>query len=671
QTTGIYQCRVEVKSLDGANVGNGKTVVMKSISPQDIWLTGIGGTVPKKKLELTEYPRAALKEINATQGTNSPKYLVGDFYWVELDKGGILALECPKELYSENLRIYRFEPYFPGIETFDFAAYGQTPPPLGHWVKLEKQYVDPLGWEQYRGQQPFVFAEIEYGGLFAVLSVADTSAPEIKNITCTPATFSPDNDKVDDITAISYTLSDDYSTHIPWTTIEIYNSQNALVRTLIKEVRRDFGKNEEVWDGKDDTGKIVPVGTYTIKIKAVDLTGNIAESTGVVEVFYTQIVDITPPTKPVIDDGGDYTSSLTELYALWHSEDPDSKIIDSKYTVEGQEQIVIGNWEIAGKGWLIADNLLNHVSFEYNSWMYIIGGENTPNKMYYQTIDSLGKVSGSWQSVFLPLSYKESSAVLYNGRIYLLGKGINSVYVGKIDSLTHSLTTDGWKPTIPLPTGIDAYRTVICNGRIYVFPFLSTKIYYSDINPDDGSLVEWKRTTTNLPLKRIDYTLTSYGTRIYIIGGSLYDPPYGPTGSAIYTEVTNSGDIITWKTTLSLPDGAKRLSHSSTVNGSGVIYVTGGLDSNWAKVNTVFYGIIDTITGEIGSWGYGTSLPSKIDGYSRPYPADHSSIIYDDWLYVIGGYGTKDTEYATIQKLRITTKGWTDVDSEQSVRVSG
>ncbi len=52
-------------------------------------------------------------------------------------------------------------------------------------------------------------------------------------------------------------------------TLEVYNLQGELVRTLVKG-RREAGLNRVVWDGKNNQGRDMPSGTYFTRINAAD-----------------------------------------------------------------------------------------------------------------------------------------------------------------------------------------------------------------------------------------------------------------------------------------------------------------------------------------------------------------------------------------------------------------
>ncbi len=61
-------------------------------------------------------------------------------------------------------------------------------------------------------------------------------------------------------------------------------------------------------------------------------------------------IDITPPTTPVVTDGGTYTSSATTLTARWTSSDPESGIKSYSYKITQDSVIgtVVKNWTSTG-----------------------------------------------------------------------------------------------------------------------------------------------------------------------------------------------------------------------------------------------------------------------------------------------------------------------------------
>ena len=111
-------------------------------------------------------------------------------------------------------------------------------------------------------------------------AVADKTSPTIENISATPNSFSPNNDGVDDITTISFTLTEE-----TFVTLRIYPAKEGegdipdldkLKRELAYGVLPG-GDNLIEWNGRDDGGYLVDDGTYVYrfeKASTLDSAGN-------------------------------------------------------------------------------------------------------------------------------------------------------------------------------------------------------------------------------------------------------------------------------------------------------------------------------------------------------------------------------------------------------------
>jgi hypothetical protein len=73
------------------------------------------------------------------------------------------------------------------------------------------------------------------------------------------ASFNPS--RGDDVT-ISYELS-----QASKVTVKVFDPDGGLVRSLVSHAERKIGKNEEVWDGRDDDGKPVPNEAFGFTIE--------------------------------------------------------------------------------------------------------------------------------------------------------------------------------------------------------------------------------------------------------------------------------------------------------------------------------------------------------------------------------------------------------------------
>ncbi len=92
-----------------------------------------------------------------------------------------------------------------------------------------------------------------------------------------PSPFSPDQDGIDDLAAISFELPMSRAT----VHIKIYDRAGRLVRYLANCL--DSGPQHTVyWDGHDDLGRTCRIGVYIVYLQAIDeYAGNVEQAKGV------------------------------------------------------------------------------------------------------------------------------------------------------------------------------------------------------------------------------------------------------------------------------------------------------------------------------------------------------------------------------------------------------
>jgi hypothetical protein len=99
---------------------------------------------------------------------------------------------------------------------------------------------------------------------FSFLAFSFTQADEfnstkIEDVQISTPIFNPSKGEK---CTISYKLSEDSIV-----AIKIYDENNCLVRTIVKQKKRKAGVNKEIWDGKNDKGDILPSEAYTFTIE--------------------------------------------------------------------------------------------------------------------------------------------------------------------------------------------------------------------------------------------------------------------------------------------------------------------------------------------------------------------------------------------------------------------
>jgi hypothetical protein len=136
----------------------------------------------------------------------------------------------------------------------------------------------------------------------------------------------------------------------------------------------------------------------------------------------------------------------------------------------------------------------------------------------------------------------------------------------------------------------------------------------------------------------------AYNNYLYTVGG--YDGS-SQTTTVFYTSIGASSTLGTWTTTAPLPS---KLSNLAIAASNGYLYVTGGYDG--AYTSTVLYAPLNS-TGSISQWYKNPySLPAAIAG--------HASLIYNGYLYTIGGYDGAVTSSVFYAPLTASSAGnWT------------
>lgn len=93
-----------------------------------------------------------------------------------------------------------------------------------------------------------------------------TSIPKISHIEVSSRCFLTDgSDPSRHKTTISFTLTVESRV-----TARIYDVQGRAVRTLIDDEKLLYGKNSFEWDGRDNNGRIVPIGVYICYLQAIN-----------------------------------------------------------------------------------------------------------------------------------------------------------------------------------------------------------------------------------------------------------------------------------------------------------------------------------------------------------------------------------------------------------------
>ncbi len=122
-------------------------------------------------------------------------------------------------------------------------------------------------------------AEFEENSVSVITSVEDKSVLEVS---VSPETFTPNGDGINDVAIISYDIFE--ITVSVFVTVEIRDlSGNSLRKVYSGD--DPIGHHEREWDGRDDSGEIVPPGVYVYQVSMEADKGN-DDKAGTVDVAY-------------------------------------------------------------------------------------------------------------------------------------------------------------------------------------------------------------------------------------------------------------------------------------------------------------------------------------------------------------------------------------------------
>ena len=289
----------------------------------------------------------------------------------------------------------------------------------------------------------------------------------------------------------------------------------------------------------------------------------------------------------------------------------------------------------------------------YNGYIYGVGGYTDANNVVSSTeyaevngvVDRWSDYLGAWSTnptSFTTARYGHTS-VIYGGYLYVIGgvTGNDLVQYAKINA---DGTLGTWSNTTSFTTSRYGHTSIVYNGYLYVIGGYSgtatlSDVQYAKINAD-GTLGTWSN-TTSLTVARDSHTSVVYNGYLYVIGG------VGITylSDVQYAKINADGTLGTWQTTTRLP--ATRYGHTSVIY-NGYLYVIGGDDSSGNKLNDVQCAKINA-DGTVGTWSATTSFTTARDG--------HTSVVYNGYLYVIGGSSSgssylNDIQYSKINRGR-------------------
>jgi hypothetical protein len=191
------------------------------------------------------------------------------------------------------------------------------------------------------------------------------------------------------------------------------------------------------------------------------------------------------------------------------------------------------------------------------------------------------------------------------------------------------------------------HQSVVYNGYLYIIggynqdvSFLND-IQYAEIRAD-GSLGVFITSTNTFTGTRAGHSSVVYNGYLYVIGGSFGPGSY--YNDVQYAKINADGSLESFTTSPNtFTDG--RMGHTSVVYNDGYLYVIGGGQPGVIYHDTVQYAKISP-DGSINAF---TTSPNTFTDARM----DHTSVVCNDYVYVIGGHNDiiealSDIQYAPL-----------------------
>lgn len=293
-----------------------------------------------------------------------------------------------------------------------------------------------------------------------------------------------------------------------------------------------------------------------------------------------------------------------------------------------------------------------------NGYVYAMGGCNvgappascTSMTGTVQTFQLYNNYSGSPKGYVAGSQYPTdrygASATILNGYVYMAGgctsaatdcsTATNSVVYAPIQA---DGTLGTWTATQNLLLPLAWGKLEAVGGTLYYIGGQtsgsnngSQNIYWVKPDANGAITTTWASTANGLPSGRTRMGAAVWNDRIYIVGGNSN---VGTPTNTVYVSppLTGGGTIPSaWSTaSTSLPvarNGATVIAYANN------LYVYGGY--NGAQyLNDTNYAQIDGSTGNVGSWTYGTSLPTNL--------RDAEGFAANGFMYLFGGRSDNTT----------------------------
>lgn len=283
------------------------------------------------------------------------------------------------------------------------------------------------------------------------------------------------------------------------------------------------------------------------------------------------------------------------------------------------------------------------------------GGSPTASVRSY-AVQSNGGLNAHATETSLPNTQFRMSAAISGDRLYFN----NASSLISINILTNGSLGGSWSTayaSVPVTT-----LSVMTAYSGYLYLSAGNQVHTAKTNTD-GTISAW-RAQGNLATARTETGIEAYNGRLFIFAGCENQNDFGTgacgaTGAATEIATINnggSGNVDSWTAGTNMNTSRRR---AGAVAHNGYLYALGGNNGslNSSVTNSAEFAPINS-NGSLGAWTTTASF-----GTARYLP---KVIVYNQWLYIMGGRdsgGTDldDIQFANINPTTGALSGWTDV----------
>ncbi len=285
------------------------------------------------------------------------------------------------------------------------------------------------------------------------------------------------------------------------------------------------------------------------------------------------------------------------------------------------EGVDVSSWEVGEempthRTEIAADLLDNRI--------YVLGGADYQKDGVIDTVEVYDPEKNTWTTAApLPIPIDHTSAVAYNGKLYLVGGFLeNKISTDKL--FIYDPNENKWTEGNPLPSPRGALTAEVINGTIYAMGGVNKD--HQPVNTNEAYDVKTNTWTAREPIPGPKHHVASavVDGKLYVLGGRLFG---NGEPSEINESLTNFDD--NWRYDpeknkwMPLESMSIRRSGFTATSLNDQIYVFGGQGTEGSYNSVERY---DPITNK---WYGEPAMPTERSG--------SASVAYKDRIYVFGG----------------------------------